>query len=170
MLWKFLPGDLAHQAATASSALTCSSAMLLLRTSLRPPASPSSSALRSAVAIAHSTLNTRYRALSRRFIRHMTSVLNLTAQNTDSSGFVVRRCTQSTSLLHHILGLLYVVFDLQMCQFVGWARGARRGTLGEQRVILDCTASSKTPLSPRLWLRTDTRARGPHLQVWSTTA
>ena len=26
---------------------------------------------------------------------------------------------------------LYVVFDLQMCQFVGWVRGARRGSTGE---------------------------------------
>ena len=28
-------------------------------------------------------------------------------------------------------GDLYVVFDLQMCQFVGWVRGARRERLGE---------------------------------------
>ena len=27
---------------------------------------------------------------------------------------------------------LYVVFDLQMCQFVGWVRGARRIRLGER--------------------------------------
>ena len=31
-------------------------------------------------------------------------------------------------------GDLYVVFDLQMCQFVGWVRGARRERLGEPGV------------------------------------
>ena len=30
---------------------------------------------------------------------------------------------------------LYVVFDLQMCQFVGWVRGARRWTAGEPSSI-----------------------------------
>ncbi|MCY4579451.1 MAG: hypothetical protein OXD31_10420 [Chloroflexi bacterium] len=58
----------------------------------RPPFSSRHRSLRLS-----STLNTRYSALSRRFIRHMTSVLNLTALNTDSSGFVVRRCTQCSS-------------------------------------------------------------------------
>ena len=33
--------------------------------------------------------------------------------------------------LDRVVDSLYVVFDLQMCQFVGWVRGARRWTAGE---------------------------------------
>ena len=43
------------------------------------------------------TLKTRYSALSRCFIRRVTSVLNLTGLDTDSNGFVVRRCSQCSS-------------------------------------------------------------------------
>ena len=65
---------------------------------------------------------------------------------------------------------LYVEIAPQIGQSVGWARGARRSPLGEQGLLLDCTAKYKTPLSPHLSLRTDTRARGPHLQVRRTQA
>ena len=64
---------------------------------------------------------------------------------------------------------LYVVFDLQMCQFVRWVRGARVAQRVSQATALGCTVGSMTPLSPHLSLRTDTRARGPHLQVRRTS-
>ena len=91
MLCKLLPDDLAHQAATASSALT-GNPVRTLSSNLTPSISkpirfrlPFSGLQRSLSLSA--TLNTRYSALSRLFIRFATSVLYLTALNTDSSGW-----------------------------------------------------------------------------------
>ena len=101
ILWKFLPGGLAHQAATASSALTGSS-VNMPSSNLAPSTSkpirfrPPFSGRQRSLSLS-ATLNTRYNALSRLFIRRVTSVLSLTALNTDSNGFVVRRCTQCSS-------------------------------------------------------------------------
>ena len=101
MLWKLPPGGLAHQAATASSALTGSSAKIP-SSNFAPSTSkpirflPPFSGRQRSLSLSD-TLNTRYNALSRRFIRRVTFVLNLTALNTDSRGFVVRRCTQCST-------------------------------------------------------------------------
>ena len=101
MLWKMPPGGLAHQAAAASSALTGSS--VKIPSSNRAPSTskairflPPFSGRQRSLSIS-ATLNTRYNALSRLFIRRVTSVLNLTALNTDSNGFVVRKCTQCST-------------------------------------------------------------------------
>ena len=101
MLWKLPPDGLAHQAATASSALTGSSAKIP-SSNFAPSTSkpirflPPFSGRQRSLSLSD-TLNTRYNALSRLFIRRVTFVLNLTALNTDSRGFVVRRCTQCST-------------------------------------------------------------------------
>ena len=101
MLWKLPPGGLAHQAATAPSTLTGSSAKIP-SSNFAPSTSkpirflPPFSGRQRSLSLS-ATLNTRYSALSRRFIRRVTFVLNLTALNTDSRGFVVRRCTQCST-------------------------------------------------------------------------
>ena len=101
MLWKLPPGGLAHQAATAPSALTGNSAKI--PSSNRAPSIskpirflPPFSGRQRSLSLSD-TLNTRYNALSRLFIRRVASVLNLTALNTCSRGFVVRRCTQCST-------------------------------------------------------------------------
>ena len=101
MLWKLPPGGLAHQAATASSALTGNS--VKIPSSNRAPSIskpirflPPFSGRQRSLSLSD-TLNTRYNALSRLFIRRVASVLNLTALNTDSNGLVVRRCTQCST-------------------------------------------------------------------------
>ena len=101
LLWKLPPGGLAHQAATASSALTGNSAKIP-SSNFAPSTSkpirflPPFSGRQRSLSLSD-TLNTRYNALSRRFIRRVASVLNLTALNTDSNGLVVRRCTQCST-------------------------------------------------------------------------
>ena len=100
MLWKLPPGGLAHQAA-APSTLTGNSAKIP-SSNFAPSTSkpirflPPFSGRQRSLSLSD-TLNTRYNALSRRFIRRVASVLNLTALNTDSRGFVVRRCTQCST-------------------------------------------------------------------------
>ena len=101
MLWKLPPGGLAHQAATAPSALTGNS--VKIPSSNRAPSIskpirflPPFSGRQRSLSLSD-TLNTRYNALSRLFIRRVASVLNLTALNTDSNGLVVRRCTQCST-------------------------------------------------------------------------
>ena len=93
MLWKLPPGGLAHQAATAPSTLTGNSAKI--PSSNRAPSIskpirflPPFSGRQRSLSLSD-TLNTRYNALSRLFIRRVASVLNLTALNTDSNGLVV---------------------------------------------------------------------------------
>ena len=98
LLWKLPPGGLAHQAATASSALTGNS-VKIPSSNFAPSTSkpirfrPPFNGRQRSLSLSD-TLNTTRNALSRLFIRRVASVLNLTALNTDSRGFVVRGCAQ----------------------------------------------------------------------------
>ena len=74
--------------------------------------------------------------------------------------------------LDRVVDSLYVVFDLQIVNlwvFSGLWVGCTQVVASldqqvSQATALDCTVGSMTPLSPHLTLRTDTRARGPHLK------